>query len=122
MPDPVHTHWPGDVLDLLLAEVLKAEFEPVAHLIADDPADAYTTRLGQGLQPRGDIDSVAEDVVLLNDHVAEVDANAELDPVLWRRTLVAVGHCPLHLDGAMHRVNHARELRQEAVAGVLHDS
>src|SRR6516164_1283016 len=121
MPDPVHTHWPGDVLDLLLAEVLETEFEPVAYLIADDPADADTTWLGQGLQPRGDIDPVAEDVVSLNEHVAEVDADAELDQVPWRRTLVAVGHCPLHLDGTTHRVNHARELRQEAVAGVLYD-
>src|SRR5262252_225623 len=56
-----------------------------------------------------------------NGHVAEVDADAELDPVLWRRTLVAVGHCPLHFDGATRRVNRARELRQEAVAGVLYD-
>src|SRR5262249_34868593 len=43
------------------------------------------------------------------------------DLVLWRRTLVAVGHRPLHFDGATHRVNHVRELRQEAVAGVLYD-
>jgi hypothetical protein len=36
---------PGDVLDLLLAQILEAVVEPVAHLVADYPADAGTTRL-----------------------------------------------------------------------------
>ena len=35
--NPVDAHWPGDVLDLLLAQILEGEVQPVAHLIADDP-------------------------------------------------------------------------------------
>ena len=56
-------HRPGDVLDLLLAQILEAEIELVAHLVAHDPADADPARLGQRFEPRRDIDAVAVDVV-----------------------------------------------------------
>ena len=69
-----------DVLDALLAEILERDVEPVADLIADRARDADAAGLGELLQARGDVDAVAEDVVVLDDHVAEIDADAELDP------------------------------------------
>ena len=33
------THWPGDILDLLLAHILKRKIELIAHFIAHDAAD-----------------------------------------------------------------------------------
>ena len=59
--------------------------------------------------------------MFLDDHVAEVDPDAELDPVLRRGCGVPLDHPPLDLDRAPNGVDHARELRQEAVAGVLYD-
>ena len=41
-------------------------------------------RLGDAFESRGDIDAVAEDIVVLDDHVAEVDADAEFDPPIFR--------------------------------------
>jgi hypothetical protein len=61
----------------------------------------------------------AEDVVLLNDHVAEVDADAELDPLLCRGLRVALGHVALDLRSAPDGINHACELGNEAIARVL---
>ncbi len=49
----------GDVLDLMLAQILEAEIDFVADLVAHDPADADPARLGQGFEPRRDIDAVA---------------------------------------------------------------
>src|SRR5215472_12285769 len=59
--------------------------------------------------------------MLLRDHVTKVDADTELDPLLRRDLGVSLGHPPLHLDRTPHRVHHAGEFRQEAVAGVLYD-
>src|SRR5262245_29789605 len=59
-------HWPCDVLDLLLADILEGVIELVPHLITNDPANADPARLGQGLQSSSDVDAVAEDVLLLN--------------------------------------------------------
>ena len=60
--DAEDVDWPGDVLDPLLAHVLEAEAELVAHLVAHDLADADPARRGQALEARRDIDPVAEDV------------------------------------------------------------
>src|SRR5215472_5494503 len=59
--------------------------------------------------------------MLLRDHVTKVDADTELDPLLRRDLGISLGHPPLHLDRTPHRVHHAGEFRQEAVAGVLYD-
>src|SRR5262249_26954096 len=83
----VHTHWPADVLDLLLAHILKGEIDFVTDLITHNTAYTDPAGGGQCLQPRGNVHPVAEDVVRLNNPVAEIDADAELD-ALFR------GGCP----------------------------
>jgi hypothetical protein len=70
---------PGDVLDLPLAQILKRDIKLIAHLISHHSADADPTWLCQCLQACRYIDAVAEDVVLFNDHVAEVNPDAEPD-------------------------------------------
>src|SRR5262249_11477324 len=56
----------------------------------------------------------------LDDYVAEVDADPELDPLLWRGARVARGHAALDLGGTSDAIDHARELGEKAVPGVLY--
>jgi hypothetical protein len=73
-----------DILKRLLAHVFESEVE-LAHRILPDPGrNANAARLGQAFEAGGDIDAVAEDVAVLDDDVADVDANAELDASLRR--------------------------------------
>jgi hypothetical protein len=44
--------------------------------------------------------------------VAEIDPDAELDPLLRRDAGVPLGHATLYLRGAPHRINDARKFRQ----------
>jgi hypothetical protein len=46
--------------------------------------DADAAGLRDPLQPRGDVDTVAKDIVLINDDVADMNVNAELDPECGR--------------------------------------
>jgi hypothetical protein len=103
----------------MLAQVLKPEIDFVAHLVTHDPADADPARLGQGFQPRRDIDAIAEDVVVVDDDVAEIDADAKLDAALARDTVIAQRHLALQFDRAAHRIDDAREFDQQPVAGRL---
>ena len=81
------------------------------------------TRLGDALQPRGDINSVAHEVaVALLDHVAEMKADAKFDAAVGRQSRVALDKAGLHLDRAAHRVDHAPEFDDAAVAGALDDA
>ena len=75
----VDPHRPGDVLQLLLARVLEVCVELAAHLPVGVVGDADAAGLGDAFEPRGNIDAVAEDVAVLDDDVADMDADAEFD-------------------------------------------
>ena len=111
----VHSYWPRDVLDLLLAKIMEAKGQPVADMFINGIGNEHPSRLSQRLQSPGDIHPIPEDVLRLGNHVAEVDPDPELDPFLRRGARVPLGHFPLHLDGATDCVHHAGE----PVAGVL---
>jgi hypothetical protein len=59
--------------------------------------------------------------VFLNDHIAEVHADAKSDAPLLSHLRLALGHRALDLNRAANRIHDTRELGQEAVAGVLYD-
>ncbi|MFO1055932.1 MAG: hypothetical protein U1E53_03080 [Dongiaceae bacterium] len=73
--------------------------------------------LGQRFQPRGELTPSLEDVVAVDDDVADIDADAELDAAVGRHVDGAFRHADLDLGGAAHRVDDAGELHQHAVAG-----
>jgi hypothetical protein len=68
--------------------------------------------LGKRLQTCRDVHTVTEDIVILDDHVAEIDANAKPDPSLIGHLWFAVDHPALDLHSTAHGINHAREFRQ----------
>ncbi len=79
--------------------------------------------LRNALQPRGDIDAVAHQIaVRLLDHVAEMDADPKFDALVGRDLGVALDHRPLDFNGAVHRVDHAAEFNDTAVARALDDA
>ena len=111
----------GDVLELGFAEIADCEIEPRSHLTIGVFRKTDGARLGNPFQSRGDIDPVAHQVsIALLDHIAEMDADAELDAALGRKAGVALDHAVLHLDGAAHGVDHTAELNEIPVAGALY--
>ena len=120
--NPVDPHRPGDVLDLLLAQILEDEGQPVAHVIMNGIGDEHPAGIGQGFDPGRDVDAVAIKVVALDDHIAEIDADAQFDAALRPDPGVPLGHRLLHLDRAAHRIDDAGKLHEHAVAGGLDDA
>jgi hypothetical protein len=104
----------------LFSKILEGEIELVADLVAHHTADTDPTRLGHRFEPRGNVDAVAEDVVAVDDDVAEIDADAEVDTAL--RRLGMVGHRRLPLGRTLDGVDDTGELDEQAVAGGLHDT
>ena len=78
--------------------VLEHEVELVADIFAHRARHRDPAGLGDAFDPRRDIDPVAENVVALDDHVAEIDADAELDPPVLGNVGVAVAHLALDFD------------------------
>ena len=112
----------GDVLELGRAEIADRHLEPSLDLPVCVLREADRARLGDALEPRGDIDAVAHEVtVALLDHVAQVNSDAKFDAPFRRQAGVALDHAVLHFDRAAHGVDHAAELDDRAVAGALDD-
>ena len=81
----------------------------------------HAAGLAQLLQSRGDVDAVAQDELAVGDHVAEIDADAELEAPVGRHPRLVGRDRLLHLDGAQHGIDHRAELDQHAIADDLHE-
>src|SRR6516162_2938855 len=119
--DAIGAQRAGDVLQILLAHIVDGDLDLTADLLISGGRKADAAGLGDGFQARGDVDAVAEDVVAVGQHVADIDADAELDPPLGR-LVGGCCHATLHSDGATHRVDDTGELDQQPVARGLDDA
>jgi hypothetical protein len=111
-----------DVFCRDLAEVFEAKGELVAYRVSNSAGDIDAAGLRHCLQSSRNIHAVAVDVVSKADDVTDVNADAELDPLLRGHPLVALVYAALHIDGAAHGVDRTRELHQQAVARGLDDA
>ena len=117
----INSHRLGDVFQLLGAEIAHREIEPRFDLAIGVFGQRNSAWFGDAFEARGDIDAVAHKVaVTLLDHIANMNANAELDAPLRRQPGVALDHAVLHLDSATHGVNDATKLDQDAISSALH--
>jgi hypothetical protein len=112
----VGTHRLVDVLHLARAggEVPRRHLQ--VHLVVHRSRDQHASGPGERLQPRGDVDRVAEHRALLLDDVAEIDADAQLHARGRRQRCVAGLDALLDLECAGDRVHRACELGHQAVA------
>jgi hypothetical protein len=107
---PKHPHWLGDVFDPLCAEVLIVQRQLFVDVFVDGARYANAAGVGETLQPRRDVDPVTVDLIALDHHVAEVDADAELHPALRRQLRVLSFERGLNIHRAIHRLDDAGEL------------
>ena len=93
------------------------------HLAVGVLGKTDTARISNAFKARGNVDAVAHQVAIaLLDHVAQMDADAELDATLRRKTRVALDHAILHLDCAANGIDDASELYEDAVTRPLDDA
>src|SRR5437868_11919704 len=98
-----------DVLDRLLALVEEFDLQLVADMVAHRRRAGDAARCGKAFEPGGDIDAVAIDVIALDDHIPDMEADAEPDMAVFRDRLIAIRHAALHIHGAAGGVDDAAE-------------
>ena len=104
-------------------QIAHGEIEPRLHLSIGVLGKIGAARISNAFEPRRDIDAITHQVaVALLDHIAEMDADAKLDPTLGRKPGVPLDHTVLHLDGATHSIDYAAELNEDAIARPLNDA
>ncbi len=94
----------------------------IGDLVVGGPGNHDAARACQRLQAVSDVHAVAVDVVAFDDHVAEINGDAELQPLVGRGAGVQLGLRPLDVDCASQGVDDALELHQDAVAHRLDEA
>ncbi len=117
-PNPDRT---GDVLHLMVAGVLKRDLDLSPDLLVDRLGNTESTLAGQTLQAGRHIDSVTKEVVVIDDDVAQVDADPKAHLSISRNLGVVTLDLMLDVDRASNRFDRARELGHDAVAGPAKD-
>src|SRR5204863_345671 len=88
------------VMRTRLARILEGDVDFAAHLPVRVVGEANAAGLGEPLQARGHVDAVAENIAAVEDDVAEIDADAELDAGFRTQGRVALGHAALDVQRA----------------------
>ena len=110
------------VLQPLAAAIDERNRQLGADLVAHRGRNVDAARLGERLQPGGDIDAVAQQIVALDDDIAEVDTDAEAQPLALGALRVLRRDRPLDREGAFDRIDGAREIGEDAVPGGCEDA
>ena len=90
--DTVNEQRPRDVLEALLAEVVKLGIDFAAHLAEGVLRDADAAGFGDPFESCRDVDAIAVDVAVFDNDVAEVHSDPEGDPLFFRCPGIAFGH------------------------------
>src|SRR5438045_219709 len=91
-------------------------------MVDDSPRNGDAARLGQLLQPRRDIDTIAMPIFAFDNHVAEIDPDAQVDATILGKTRIALSHSALHDRRARDCLDNASELCEQSVAHQLEDA
>ena len=120
--EPIDAHRPCDILEVLIAEIGEQGLHPTIHLLMNDIRSADAARLRNAFKARRYVDPIAKDIVAINNNVADIDANTELDLLVRRYFGISLWHGALNLDGTTNRIDRACKLHQRAVARSLDDA
>ena len=91
-------------------------------MVVSGTGHQHAARLAELLEARRDVNAIAQQVLALDHHVAEIDAHAEHDAPLRRRFGLPCGGVFLDRDRAGNGVDHRAELGDGAVAHELDDA
>src|SRR6266446_10902903 len=97
----------SDIFYLLRAKIGEGQGQLCADLIPHHTGDANPARLRESLQSGRDIHGVAEEIVALNDDVADVDADPKPHLLADRSISILLRYSVLYRDSALHGINGA---------------
>src|SRR6516162_8124710 len=92
----IDPHRTVDVLQSLLAKIGEIERDLASNLPISIIRKVYAARFGDALKSRSDVDTVPENVIGLDQDVAEIDPDPVQHTPVFGYTVVPLGHQRLH--------------------------
>ncbi len=107
MPNPNRS---GDVLQIPLSAVNKVEVEAALDLPCHVVGDADSIGLRLGFQTRRDVYAITMNIVAIDSHIAQIDANTKADADCFGNFEIAIRHGALYGDRTFDSRHGTREL------------
>src|SRR6476660_9243019 len=104
-PDAIGLYRFCNVLDLVLAHRLDPNGKVVAQMIDDGSRHADAARLGKLFEASRDVHTLAVAVRALDNDIAKIDSDADLDAFICRQPAIALCHVPLNRHRAFGRID-----------------
>jgi hypothetical protein len=101
----------------MLSHILKPDAKLVPHLLVRCRRQVDTSWLGEGLEARGNVHAIPIEIPMLDDHIAQIDADPKREASSPRHGLIAIGHPTLDIGCAPDRIDHTGEFDKQAIAG-----
>ena len=118
-PDP---HRFGNILESLCPHILKGALNLAPNLPVSIVGNANPTRFCDPFETHCNIDPITKDIIICDDNITDMNADAKFDPFVLRHIGILFRHAALDFVGASHGVDHAGELNESAVPGILDDT
>ena len=120
--DAVGPHRIGDVFQGVSADIIEPNVDLVPDIVIAVAGNEDAARLGEAFETHGNIDTVTEDIIVCDDNITDVNSDAKFDPFVLRHVGISFCHTALNFDGTSNGVDHAGELNECAVPGILDDA
>jgi hypothetical protein len=121
-PYPPRPHRLGNILEGLRSHIITGNLDLAPNLPIGIIGHEDAARFGDALKAGGNVDAIAEDVVVIENDVADVNADAEFDPLDLRHIDILFSHAALNFDGTAYGIHDAPELNEGAVPCILDDT
>lgn len=95
----------GDVLHLAHTVIKEGKIQLIADLLLHITGNRNSARFSDFLQAGGYIDPVAEDIVAVDDDIAQVDSDPVLDPLIAWYIVIAAGDPRLQIQGPFNSIH-----------------
>ena len=87
------------------------------HLVVDGARDQDAAGWRHRLEPGGEVHALAQQILTIDDHIAQMDADA----ILQRHT-IHLRQLVLHLDGTLDRLDDRKKIGDQTVARRIRDT
>jgi hypothetical protein len=97
-PNPPRLHGLGDVLEVLRPHIITVNLSLATDLPVGLIGHTDAARFGDAFKASGNVDTIPEDIVVVDDDVPDVDADPKFDPCVLRQSGILLGHAALDLN------------------------
>ena len=111
-----------DVLKVLKSGIHIFSFNTFLDLSERIFGKAYAARLSYGFDPRSNIHPIAEDIIGLNDHIADIKSDPKLDFLVRRKCSIPCLHACLKFNRTARRIDNTCKFCQQTIAGSFYNS